>query len=301
MPDIPVHVEAFESPEALIEEDLSIISFLKQNGVLIINKDEAKADEVIQRSKVKTYTFGSTEVADVYFSNAAVNYDELDGVRVPTGISCKVEYEGNSVPIAIPGVLGVQHMYPLAAALAVGLSQDIPILTMTTSLAQHTPPPGRMNIIEGIDGSIIIDDSYNASPVAVAKAIEALADLEVSGARIAVIGDMLEIGRYTAAEHKRVGELVAKHNIDYVIGIGIRAEYIAKAARAAGVAESHTFYVRDTSEAIPLLKPLVKKGAAMLVKGSQGIRTERIVEAFMANPERKAELLVRQEPAWKDR
>lgn len=301
MPEIPVHVEFFESPEALIEEDLSIIEYMKPGGTLVMNADEPKSAAIIERSKMKTITYGTAENADIRFTNKAVMYDTIDGISMPTGISCKIEHDGNTVPVALSGVLGIQHLYPLTAAVAVGLSQSISIIHMTSALAQHTAPPGRMNLIEGMNDSLIIDDSYNASPIAVERALESLAALEVPGKKIVVIGDMLEIGRFTAAEHKKVGEHVAKIGVAHLVAVGLRAEYVAEEACKHGMKESQVSYVRTADEAIKIVQPLLKKGDVMLVKGSQGIRAEKVVAACMADPSQKEALLVRQEAAWKNR
>jgi UDP-N-acetylmuramoyl-tripeptide--D-alanyl-D-alanine ligase len=301
MPDVPVHVEAFESPEALIEEDLSIISHMRSGGMLIINADESRTKRVIEAYKVPVMTYGSVAQADVSFEHHTIIYDELDGISKPTGVSCKIAYSGSAVPISLHGVLGVTHIYPVVAALAVGLSQGVPFLTMTQALVQHEPPRGRMHLIAGKNGSTIIDDSYNASPVAVARALETLAAVTTSSNKIAVLGDMLEIGSYTAAEHKKVGAYVAELGITHLIAVGIRAEYISKAAIEAGMNESHVQYVRTSEQAAESALMLLKTGTVMLVKGSQSMRTEKVVAACMANPEQQHNLLIRQERAWQNR
>lgn len=301
MPDVPVHVEFFDSPEALIEEDLSIIPHMRRGGILIINADESRTKRVIETCKVPTMTYGATDQADVSFDHHDIIYDDLGGISKPTGISCKVAYNGSSVPISLHGVLGVTHIYPIVAALAVGLSQGVPFLTMTQALIQHEPPRGRMHLIAGKNGSTIIDDSYNASPVAVARALETLATIKASANKIAVLGDMLEIGSYTVSEHKKVGTYVAELGITHLIAVGIRAEYIAKAAREAGMDEAHIQYVRTSEEAAECASQLLKAGTVMLVKGSQSIRTEKVVVRCMENPDQRHRLLIRQEQAWQNR
>jgi len=301
MPDIPVHVEFFESPEALIAEDLAVISYMKKDGVLVINADEPRTPKVIEESKVKTITYGSAERADVRFDSQTIVYDTVGGVSVPTGVSCKVAYNGSTVPISLHGVLGVTHIYPVVAALATGLSQQVPFLSMTQALAQHQPPRGRMNIIEGKNGSTIIDDSYNASPVAVERALETLAVVDTQGNKIAILGDMLEIGSYTAAEHKRIGTYVVALGINYLVTIGLRSEYTAQTAIAAGMDPEHVFSVRTSEEAIDVINPILKQGDIVLVKGSQSIRAEKVVVAIMEHPEDRKQLLIRQETAWEHR
>lgn len=301
LPDVPVHVEFFPSPEALIKEDVSILSHMRPGGVLVINIDEERALKVIEETKVTTYTYGSTLHADVHFDSARIVYDDTDGSRVPIGMSVKVNHDGSTVPVSLHGVLGVTHVYPIVAALAVGLSQKIPFLSMTTALASHEPPRGRMCLIAGLHGSTILDDTYNSSPVAVARALETLATIETPGNKIAILGDMLELGAHTAAEHKRVGTLVASLGVTYFIAVGVRSLYAAEAAVAAGMSAERVVHVRTSDEAATVARKLVKHGDVVLVKGSQGVRAERVVAALMAHPEDRAHLLVRQEDAWKHR
>ncbi len=301
LPDIPVHVEFFESPEALIKEDLSIIKYMRKGGMLIINADEAKTAKVIEEYKVQTMTYGSVSSANVRFDNQAIAYDQIDGIPVPTGVSCKIAHNGNTVPLSLHGVLGVTHIYPLAAALAVGLSMQIPFLTMTSALSTHQAPRGRMNIISGKNGSTIIDDTYNSSPVAVERALETLVAITTPGNKIAVLGDMLDLGKYTEAEHKRIGELVATHTITYLVAIGVHSKHTAEAALRAGMQPDRVMHANTSDEAVEMMGSLLKAGDIVLVKGSQGVRTERVVATLMANPALREQLLVRQELAWEKR
>jgi UDP-N-acetylmuramoyl-tripeptide--D-alanyl-D-alanine ligase len=301
LPDIPVHVEFFESPEALIKEDLSIIQYMRKGGMLIINADEAKTAKVIEEYKVQTMTYGSVPSANVRFDSDSIVYDHVDGIPVPTGVSCKIAYNGNTVPLGLHGVLGITHIYPLVAALAVGLSMQIPFLTMTTALSTHQAPRGRMNIIGGKNGVTILDDTYNSSPVAVERALETLVAIETPGNKIAVLGDMLDLGKYTESEHARIGTLVATHNITYLVAVGMHSKHTAEAARKAGMQSERVMHVNTSDEAAEIVAPLLKAGDVMLVKGSQGVRTERVVAACMANPAWREKLLVRQELAWEKR
>jgi len=307
LPKIPVHVEYFESPEDVIKEKKKLIKYLRPDGVLILNADDELVLASKHEAKTKVMTFGTKPDADVFVSNQHTIYEEFDGQKNPTGISIKVNADGNSVPVALPGVLGVQHMYPVVAAIAVGLSIDVPFLEMTDSLMHHRPPRGRMNIVDGINKSIIIDDTYNSSPLAVEKALDALEELELEsekekgGKKIAVLGDMLEIGRFTVKEHKNIGKIVADKKIDILFAVGLRSEDIAKSAVENGMAEEDVFYFKDYVGVAEKLKEFIKPGFVVLVKGSQGIRLEKVVAEIMRNPEQKKKLLIRQEKAWENR
>lgn len=301
LPTVPVHVEHFESPEAVIQEKLSLIKYMNPNGSLILNADDPLVLAAKENSKRKVFTYGESGDSDIAFSNRTFVYEESNGVKLPVGFGFKISHDGNTVPMTFAGVLGIQQAYPVVAAIAVGLSQDVPFLNMTNALTHHEFPRGRMNIISGKNNSVIIDDSYNASPVAMKKAVETLSELESNGPKIAVLGDMLEIGSFSAAEHKKIGEQVAKSNISLLVAVGIRSEYIANQAIEFGMSEGDVIYVKTSEEAIPFVESRLKHGAVILVKGSQGIRTEKVVVAIMANPEKRKELLIRQEAAWENR
>lgn len=301
LPDVPVHVEFFESPEALIQEDLSIITYMDPSGTLIINADETRSHDVVANAKVPVLTYGSSLHAAVHFQDVSVVYEEYDGITKPIGTSCTVSYEGSSVPLSVHGVLGITHMYPLVAAVAVGVACKQSFISVTTALATHEPPRGRMCLVDGKNGSTIIDDSYNASPVAVEKALDALIGLKTVGNKIAVLGDMLEIGSFTAAAHKQVGVQIAQGNLTYFVAIGVRMQYAAEAAIAAGMSPDKVVHVRTSEEAAAVTERLVKQNDIVLVKGSQGTRAERVVARIMAHPEDRKALLVRQEDVWMHR
>jgi UDP-N-acetylmuramyl pentapeptide synthase len=133
--------------------------------------------------------------------------------------------------------------------------------------------------------------------VAVKEALKTLADMKAKR-KIAVLGDMLELGRYSVDEHKRVGEQVAR-SADILITVGVRSHYTAELAREKGMKNEKVLEFDDSRQAGDFLKTIVEEGDVVLVKGSQSIRTERVVEQIMARQEDKAKLLVRQEKEWK--
>jgi UDP-N-acetylmuramoyl-tripeptide--D-alanyl-D-alanine ligase len=154
-----------------------------------------------------------------------------------------------------------------------------------------------MRILRGINGSILLDDSYNASPAASEEALGALSLIPKKGKRIALLGDMLELGRYSAEEHARVGKLAAER-VDMLIAVGIRSRASRLAAIEAGMKEENVLAFDTAIEAARAIKEHVRENDIVLVKGSQSVRMERVVEELLRNPE-DAKLLVRQDPEWK--
>lgn len=295
--DVPVHVEFFPSPAALIEEKSLLIPVLKKEGLLILNHDDEKVLALKQKSKSAVFTFGFNNDATVRASHDEIEYDKKGN---PQGTLFKVNYDGNAVPVRLPDTVGRHYIYSVLAALCVGVFLKINMITIVEALAKFKTPKGRSRVIEGIKGTYIIDDTYNSSPVAAEAALATLAQFKTQGKKIAVLGDMLELGKYTIAEHKRIGAL-AGGLCDTLLCVGVRARYMAEGAEAGELSEKNIFQFDDAREAGTFLERIIKTGDVILVKGSQSMRMERIVEEVMAHPEQKGELLVRQEEEWQRR
>jgi UDP-N-acetylmuramoyl-tripeptide--D-alanyl-D-alanine ligase len=296
---IPVHVEFFASPEAVIEEKANLAKGVKENGILILNRDDEDVAAFRKYSRGQVLFFGTKRGSDFKASPPVFVYDEVGDPVFPKGVSFHVDHAGNSVPIVCHGALGNHYIYPLLAAIAVGSSQGISLVQMAEAIALHTPARGRMRLIEGIKNTMIIDDSYNSSPVALAEALKTLAAVEGSGKKVAVLGDMLELGKYSVDEHKKAGQYAAGI-ADILVTVGIRSRAMAETAIDI-LGEDSVLQFEDSREAGKYLEQIIKKGDIILVKGSQSIRMERTVEELMAHPEKAHELLVRQDREWLNR
>ncbi len=297
---VPVHVEFFSSPEEVVAEKTHLALSLKPDGILVLNYDDEDVLALRDKVKSKIITYGVDEKADVIASNYTIVYEANITGALPKGVAFKVDYEGNSVPIAINGAIGKAHIYPVLSAIASGVSQGINLVSICDALRNHKTPPGRMKIIEGIKNTVIVDDTYNSSPVAVQEALLTLKALESHSLKVAVLGDMLEIGKYSVEEHRKVGNKVAEI-ADTLVVVGLRARHIAEGAVEAGMNKKNIFQFDKSPEAAQSIKKMIKPGNVFLIKGSQGIRMEKIVESLMAHPEDKEKLLVRQDAEWKNR
>lgn len=291
LPDVPVHVEAYTSPEAVREEEFSPALALPAGAPLIVPADDPYALEGAHRTSAKVISYGATPEAGVRFERAEFARSEEGAV---IGMSAVVTTKGEDRKVVVKGSVGATQLYPVAAALAIAEVFGMSLEGACVALEEYVPPPGRGRLLAGVSGAQIIDDSYNSSPVAVEKALETLRDFPNALRRIAVLGDMLELGRYSVAEHERIGAL-ARESADLIIAVGIRARVYALVP---GTAEVQLF---DTAQsAAAALIALVRPGDVVLVKGSQSVRTERIVRALLAH-EGDAALLVRQERKWQER
>lgn len=299
--DVPVHVEFFKSPAEVLKEKISLAKGVKAGGTIVLYADDEKlAGLKFEGRKIMTY--GMAESASVRGSLPTILYKEENGFKKPIGMTFKLDHGGNSVPIMLPGIIGKSHIYPILAAVAVGLARGITLSQIIESIKNYEPPHGRMNIIDGRDDSIIIDDSYNSSPTALTVALSTLAEIEGAKRKIAILGDMMELGSYSAPEHHKAGELVVKSldaiRSDILITVGQRAKGIKEGAMAAHMSKSSIISFDDSIEAAEKVKSMIKAGDVILVKGSQSPRMERVTKAIMADPSRATELLVRQEKEW---
>ena len=268
---------------------------LGREGRLILNGDDERTAAIHNEFRDRALTFGFGGHNDFDASHDEILYED----KKPIGMQFEAHRAGSSVPISLHGVLGRPAIYAALAGLAVAEVLDIEPSRAADALKKWVPPPGRMRILDGIKGAIIIDDTYNSSPVAALSALETLINIPRVKKRIAVLGDMLELGRYSSDEHKKLGKCVAEYATQLVT-VGFRARAIAEAAMDAGMSEKkiRQYEQNEARRAGKELESDMDDGAVVLIKGSQSMRMERTVKEVMAEPECADELLVRQEEEW---
>lgn len=290
--EVPAHVEYFAGPEELAREKANLINSLSPSGWAVLNSDDYAVLEMKSETKAQVRTFGFGQDADFRASEYKLMFKEAS----PEGITFKLDHAGSSVPIRIFGSFGKQSVYAALAAAAVGIIYGMNLVEISEALSLYSGPPGRLKLIEGEKGTWILDDTYNASPQATHAAIDVLRDLPARR-KIAVLGDMLELGKFTIQAHEKLGDGL-KDVADVVITCGPRAKFIAEELKARRFGVKNLISVSDSYEAGKELEKIIEPGDLILIKGSQAMRMERAVEEIMAHPEKKSELLVRQEPEW---
>ncbi len=295
LPDVPVHVEYFGSPAAVIAEKLTLVEALKSDGILVYNHDDEKVLQAAKSVRQTTKSYGRYSDADFRVGSDEVIYEQGG----PRGLKFEIGSPKGKASFTLSGAIGEGHFYNYAAAVAVADVFDIDIQTAAGSLEDFTPPPGRMRLIDGIKDTVIIDDTYNSSPVALEKALTTLSEIKGFVRKVAILGDMLELGRFSIEEHEKAGRQAAK-NVDVLVTVGIRSRGMAEGALESGLSEKHVFQYEDTDSARREIQNLIQPGDLILIKGSQGLRMERIVEEIMKEPDAAPDELVRQSRAWKN-
>lgn len=295
VPAIPVHVEYFKTPEDVVKEKRALAEYLRPGGKLILNGDDPRMREIHTSFRGACITYGIEENNNFYASHDEIRYES----GAPAGMRFRINHEGSSVPVSVDGALGRPRIYAASAAVAVASCIGVDSVSAASALARWMPTAGRLRIIAGLKGSTIIDDTYNSSPAAALAALDTLQAVKATR-RIAVLADMLELGRFSAEAHRLVGERAAA-SAGTLLTIGFRARVMAEAALDAGMKESaiRQYEQNDLGRATDELLVDIREGDVILVKGSQSMRMERFVEAIMAEPQRSSQLLVRMDPEWK--
>ena len=293
LPSVPVHVEYFATPEEVADEKMKLAEALKPDGTFIYNADDTIIESRLGDVRQRSLGFSRYLPSDYMGSNDHIVYHN----ERATGYEFEVKHVDEMALVRIDATIGSQQVYACAAAIAVADVLGISLQTAATSLADLRTPNGRSRVVEGIKSSTIIDDTYNSSPAACEQALQTLAEVKYAPRKIAVLGDMLELGRFSSEQHEHMGVLVAR-SATMLLTIGVRARKIAEGALDAGMPEEMILQYDDSEQAGRELQGIIQTGDVILIKASQGIRAEKIVEEVMAHPEQAPELLVRQEEAW---
>lgn len=294
------HIEYFGSLVNIKKEKQVIVESLTNKELAILNYDNEATREMASVSKARVISFGLHAGANLQAQD--INYNFTKGDYELAGLNFKLNYDGSVVPVFMKNVMSEGAIYAALAAAAIGVYFKMNLVEIADALKNFALPKGRMNVLPGIKHTFIIDDTYNSSPEAALAALDILKQIKVDeeGNRYAVLGDMLEIGAYTEEGHQLVGKRLVDNGIQRLITVGERARDIIRGAKDAGLDDDYIFHFDKSEEAGKFLQNRIKAGDVILVKGSQGVRMEKIVKEIMAEPERASELLVRQGPEWPD-
>ncbi|MDQ2912754.1 MAG: Mur ligase family protein, partial [Chloroflexota bacterium] len=266
IPDVPVHYSRTPSVEAIAMGKSELIEALPSDGVALLNADDSRVRALAPRTKARVVLFGEAADADLRASDVSAR--GIEGLRF-------VVLDGSRsalVTLPLPG----RHLVASAlAALGAATALGIPLDEAATALSTMDVPAHRMNVRRTAE-FVVIDDSYNASPAAVTAALAVLGSVPTR--RVAVIGDMLELGTLSADAHEAAGREAAKQT-DVLVGVGELARTMVSSARAAGLRDTHE--VADRAEALMLLRRILRRGDTVLVKGSHSLALDQLADALV--------------------
>lgn len=271
--DIPAHVEFYTGKDAVAEEKSKLVGQTPSDGFAVLNIDDATVYAMREKTRGRVITFGFNENASVQIMNAS---HAMSG-GIPHGVEITLKYQKSTATVILKGSLGKVSAYAASAATCVGLIFDLGLDEIAANLSAHyVSPKQRMSLKAGIKRSFIIDDSYNASPSSMRAALLTLKDIPAKR-KVAILGDMLEIGVYSQEAHETAGRLAA-HCADVLITVGARAKFIADAARQAGMSAENIISVMTAEEAGMKAQNLISEGDLILIKASRALYLEKTIE-----------------------
>ena len=286
------HVENFGSVANVAKEKQVLVQRLGKDGTAVLNRDDELVWAMREKTKAKVMSYGFHEEAEVRAVEVSMHYDvEKEG---GCGLRLKIAAGGSTIPVFLPDVLGRHAAYAALAATAVGLAKGMNLVEIAEGLREYEPPAGRTRCVAGIKHTLLIDDTYNASPRSTKAALAILRDFPADGERkrIAALGDMLELGTLSVQGHEEVGREAAGSGLDMLVLVGERMGDAKKAALAAGFPADRLNLFGTTEEAGRFVQEKMKHGDIILIKGSRGMHMDKVTKELMAEPLRAAELLV---------
>ena len=258
----PVHIEFFGTVEKIAEAKRELLENMRPGGTIVVNADNEHIVSISRDFDGKIVTYGIDHDADFRATN----------LRERGLLGTSFEMRGFPMELALPGRHNVENfLAAVATARAVGISWD----GIGRGMKELKPAYHR-GVIVNVDGATIYDDSYNSNPYALSRALALLDQADVRGRRIAVIGDMLELGERELDYHAEAGRNVPK-SIDVVVGVGKRSRALLDGARDAGFTDDRLHHFDDAASAGAFLKTFIKPGDLVLIKASRGIGLDRIV------------------------
>ena len=268
---LPVHVEHLGSIENVAKAKAELVEGMKEGGTAVLNADDPRVMAMSELTRGTVVTYAIDSPADVTASEIAFeNFGNTSFVLTTPQGSARTEFPLN----------GRHNILNALAAASVGHAFDMSAAEISDSLGSVTPPPQRGEILRFAKGFTVINDSYNSNPTALLSMVQTLVDGSANAKRrIVVAGEMLELGENAHAIHRQTGETIAAMSIDMLIGVRGLGEDLARGAETQGLSNSR--FAADSDAAAAMLVSEIREGDIVLVKGSRGVRTEKVVERLL--------------------
>jgi len=275
------HLAFLGSLEAIAQEKGCLVEALPPSGVAVLNYDDPRTRGMRKRTRARVVTYGLSPDADIVASDLqpdseglqfVVHFPGVSGMGTP-GYPAKAEIRTR--------LLGRHQAHTILAAIAVGLAYQVPWDNIVDAVEELKPGPGRLQILAGAGGSLLLDGSVGCSPTTALQALSTLADYPAQR-RIAVLGDMSQLGSYAVEGHRQVGRAAATF-VDQLIVKGKRAVEIAEAAEEAGLACERILVTYTARDAVRHIRPQLRPGDVVLVKGDVETQMEQVVEGLLAD------------------
>jgi UDP-N-acetylmuramoyl-tripeptide--D-alanyl-D-alanine ligase len=266
------HLEGLRSPDMIREEKGDLFRCMNESATAVINADDEAVVKVGREWSGKRITYGINGQADVMAREIVQMGAE--------GLRFSMHSDASTCELTM-NVLGIHHVYNALAAAATALAVGADISDITNGLSSFRPVSGRMNIKKMANGAYVIDDTYNANPSSVREALISLRDLKGKGKAFVILGDMLELGEHAEAMHESTGEFVAATGAEDIFLKGEYAPATAAGAIKNGARSEQIHFFTSDDAVTSYLRPRLKEGDWILVKGSRRMKMELVVQAVI--------------------
>ncbi len=267
---LPVHLEFFDSVEGIAAAKGELFAVLRENATSVVNLDDVNVRVQAARHAGARVTFGRVE-------NADLRLEAIENRYVP-GASLRLTHAGRSHSISLR-VGGAHAALDALAAAATVVACGVPLGPALAAIAGVEPAPGRGRMTRLPDGTIVVDDTYNSNPEALASVLATLEASPTEGRRVLVMGDMLELGPRSLAFHQEAGVLAAQSKVALLVGVGPFARHAVEAARREGI-EAHA--AEHAAHAAQMVPGLLRPGDLVVIKGSRSVRLELVIDALVS-------------------
>lgn len=264
----PVHLQFFKSIDEIASAKKEILEGTKNNGIAVLNGDDLLIKKIAEDWEGKRLSFGLSEECDIRAQNI-----QTIGWK---GMTLELRYGQRKEKIRLP-FFYESHLYNFLAAAAIGHALSVPFEDILTQISTLKPFSDRGTLVRLEKNIKLIDDSYNSNPAALEGVLKGLTHLP-SRRKVAVLGDMLELGEKEVEYHIQAGKQVAKWGWNILVTVGPLSHYMVDGALSSGMRPDQIFSFEDSDEAAEEIWPLIQEGDLVLVKGSRKIKTEKIIE-----------------------
>lgn len=290
------HIAFFGSIGNIAKEKGKLIMSLPEDGYAILCADDKRVEKMREKIKAKTITYGFDMEAMLRVDNLLFH---REAKRVE-GFSLKLNYNGKTIPVRLPKIVARHHIAAALAGAAVGIALKMNLVEIAEALENFEPLPGRLRLLLGKEGIILLDDTYNASPVSVQAALNVVKEL-VAPRKVVILGDMLELGADTKQEHAALAAAVMTAGAHIVVAVGEHMRSLFEALIDFGFSRKQMFWFPGPIAVLQNLKNIVRADDLILIKGSRSMRMEKITALLLVDSSDAKTLLCCQSDEWQNR
>jgi len=264
------HTEFLGDLGGVLDEKGKMIEALPKDGVAILNWEDQNVRSLAQKTNARVFWYGlNSQKSDLWAADFRQSFSGSAFLLATKDRRTVVTWK----------LVGRHNLVSALAAAAVGLNSGLTLDEISQNLAKLTAQPGRLNVKAGLKGSIILDDSYNSSPLAAKASLQTLVELAASRRKIAVLADMLELGKFACQAHQQIGQFASDLGVNLLFAYGDNSKLTIKSAQRSGMVKTAIWF-ESLTKLIQKLKKEIQNDDLILVKGSRAMRMERVVEAI---------------------